>query len=113
MRRCPPQLQTVALQKPDLAAAHFPHRAFFIDGSLSGTALHRARPSIASGPPPRHFARRPGDNLPVKAFIFPMASGHINPSFPVARELISSGHKALCLCDRDRRRIDVDFSTSG
>ena len=28
------------------------------------------------------------------AFVFPMASGHINPSLPVARGLVKLGHEA-------------------
>jgi UDP:flavonoid glycosyltransferase YjiC (YdhE family) len=37
------------------------------------------------------------------AFIFPMASGHINPSLPVARTLVQQGHHVHYLCRQPMR----------
>jgi len=37
------------------------------------------------------------------AFIFPMASGHINPSLPVARALVELGHQVHYLCREQMR----------
>ena len=42
--------------------------------------------------PPRRFA-----------FIFPMASGHLNPSLPVARALVEGGHQVSYLCREQMR----------
>eukprot|EP00928_Gymnodinium_smaydae_P025794 TRINITY_DN20444_c0_g4_i1.p1 TRINITY_DN20444_c0_g4~~TRINITY_DN20444_c0_g4_i1.p1 ORF type:complete len:563 (+),score=78.43 TRINITY_DN20444_c0_g4_i1:85-1773(+) len=39
----------------------------------------------------------------VFAFIFPMASGHINPSLPVARRLTEQGHEVHYLCREQMR----------
>jgi len=41
------------------------------------------------------------------AFIFPMASGHINPSFPVARSLVERGHEVHYL-SFDQMRAPVE-----
>jgi len=37
------------------------------------------------------------------AFVFPMASGHINPSLPVARALVELGHEVHYLCCEQMR----------
>ena len=37
------------------------------------------------------------------AFIFPMASGHLNPSLPVARALVEGGHQVAYLCREQMR----------
>eukprot|EP00438_Fugacium_kawagutii_P008071 Skav214649 [mRNA] locus=scaffold1763:547:1767:- [translate_table: standard] len=37
------------------------------------------------------------------AFIFPMASGHLNPSLPIARELVTRGHEVHYLCREQMR----------
>lgn len=42
------------------------------------------------------------------AFVFPMASGHINPSLPVARVLVSAGHKVHYLCSEQMREAVED-----
>mmetsp|Transcript_66240 Transcript_66240/g.191204 ORF Transcript_66240/g.191204 Transcript_66240/m.191204 type:complete len:540 (-) Transcript_66240:307-1926(-) len=44
----------------------------------------------------------------VFAFIFPMASGHINPSLPVARALASLGHEVHYLCREQMRQAIED-----
>ncbi|CAE8642959.1 unnamed protein product [Polarella glacialis] len=42
------------------------------------------------------------------AFIFPMASGHINPSLPVARRLVTLGHEVHYLCQEQMREAIED-----
>ena len=42
------------------------------------------------------------------AFVFPMASGHINPSFPVARALVQEGHEVHYLCREQMREAIED-----
>lgn len=41
------------------------------------------------------------------AFIFPMASGHINASFPIARSLVDAGHEVHYLCHANMRHAVV------
>ena len=43
------------------------------------------------------------------AFIFGMASGHINPSFPVARNLIRQGHEVHYMC-REQMREPIEHT---
>lgn len=55
------------------------------------------------------------------AFVFPMASGHVNPALPVARALVSAGHKVHFLCREPLRQaiestgasfyLDADYQT--
>jgi len=42
------------------------------------------------------------------AFVFPMASGHINPSLPVARSLVALGHEVHYLCREQMREAIED-----
>jgi len=42
------------------------------------------------------------------AFVFPMASGHINPSLPVARGLVKLGHQVHYLCREQMREAIED-----
>eukprot|EP00928_Gymnodinium_smaydae_P056106 TRINITY_DN39534_c0_g1_i1.p1 TRINITY_DN39534_c0_g1~~TRINITY_DN39534_c0_g1_i1.p1 ORF type:complete len:559 (+),score=51.65 TRINITY_DN39534_c0_g1_i1:99-1775(+) len=42
------------------------------------------------------------------AFIFPMASGHVNPSLPIARTLTEKGHRVHYLCREQMREAIVD-----
>jgi len=42
------------------------------------------------------------------AFIFPMASGHINPSLPIARSLVKLGHQVDYLCREQMREAIED-----
>mmetsp|Transcript_19751 Transcript_19751/g.54368 ORF Transcript_19751/g.54368 Transcript_19751/m.54368 type:complete len:556 (+) Transcript_19751:54-1721(+) len=42
------------------------------------------------------------------AFIFPMASGHLNPSLPIARRLVNAGHKVDYLCLEQMREAIED-----
>mmetsp|Transcript_42836 Transcript_42836/g.99794 ORF Transcript_42836/g.99794 Transcript_42836/m.99794 type:complete len:527 (+) Transcript_42836:91-1671(+) len=42
------------------------------------------------------------------AFVFPMASGHINPSLGVARSLVERGHKVHYLCRRQMQEAIED-----
>lgn len=42
------------------------------------------------------------------AFVFPMASGHINPALPVSRDLIQKGHKVHFLCREQMREAIED-----
>lgn len=46
------------------------------------------------------------------AFIFPMASGHINPSLPVARMLVDLGHKVHYLCREQMQEAIEDTGAS-
>ena len=41
-------------------------------------------------------------------FIFPMASGHINPSLPIARMLVEKGHGVHYLCREQMREAIED-----
>jgi len=41
-------------------------------------------------------------------FIFPLASGHINPSFPIARSLVHQGHEVHYLCRPQMREAVED-----
>lgn len=41
-------------------------------------------------------------------FIFPMASGHINPSLPIARALVEKGHEVHYLCREQMREAIED-----
>ena len=43
----------------------------------------------------------------VFAFVFGMASGHINPSLPLARRLVSQGHKVHYL-SREQMRPAIE-----
>lgn len=42
------------------------------------------------------------------AFIFPMQSGHLNPSLPIARALVSQGHAVHYLCREQMREAIED-----
>jgi len=44
----------------------------------------------------------------VFAFVFPMASGHINPSLPMARALVGLGHRVHYLCREQMREAIED-----
>jgi len=48
--------------------------------------------------------------LPARrfAFVFPMASGHINPSLPIARVLVELGHEVHYLCREQMREAIED-----
>merc|ERR1719401_1304524 len=37
------------------------------------------------------------------AFVFPLASGHINPSLPVSRSLVEAGHEVHYVCREQMR----------
>ena len=41
-------------------------------------------------------------------FIFPMASGHLNPSLPVARALVEEGHEVNYLCREQMKEAIED-----
>ena len=56
-----------------------------------------SRPSPSMSIPTRKFA-----------FIFPMASGHINPSLPVARALVEEGHEVSYLCREQMKEAIED-----
>uniref|UniRef100_A0A7S2N2S6 UDP-glycosyltransferases domain-containing protein n=1 Tax=Zooxanthella nutricula TaxID=1333877 RepID=A0A7S2N2S6_9DINO len=43
----------------------------------------------------------------VFAFVFPMASGHLNPSLPIARFLVAQGHEVHYLC-REQLRAGIE-----
>ena len=42
------------------------------------------------------------------AFIFPLASGHINPSLAIARSLVQQGHDVHYLCREQMREAIQD-----
>jgi len=46
------------------------------------------------------------------AFIFPMASGHINPSLPIARSLVDLGHEVHYLCREQMREAIEDTGSA-
>lgn len=46
------------------------------------------------------------------AFVFPMASGHINPSLAIARSLVSLGHEVHYLCREQMREAIEDTGAS-
>jgi len=50
----------------------------------------------------------PGSAPKCFAFVFPMASGHINPSLPVARSLVEAGHEVHYLCRPQMREAIED-----
>lgn len=57
-----------------------------------------------------HVAGTPGGQHRF-CFIFPMASGHINPSLPMARTLVEMGHEVHFLC-REQMRAAIEDTGS-
>jgi len=61
--------------------------------------------------PPRQFSRlsSTASSMPKSfAFVFPMASGHINPSLPIARGLVERGHQVHYVCAQQMRKAIED-----
>ena len=91
------------------------YQSFFSRLSLSIVRVFYgflASPEFGSkNPPPKTSQKWPetGEHIIIMsqprrfAFIFPMASGHLNPSLPVARALVEGGHQVSYLCREQMR----------
>ena len=68
--------------------------------SFQAWPIHQSS-AVLPGPQPRCCPQVPRKDTSLwlypEAFVFPMASGHINPSFAVARHLFKLGHQAIVL----------------
>ena len=61
---------------------------------------------------PRSLRFRPQMESKTFAFAFGMASGHINPSLPLARRLVALGHKVHYLSREQMRSAIEDTGAS-
>ena len=97
--------------------------------SFSGSILAQTKLFFASTVPPKTPPKRMEMTNPLAevegrtggppvggarsfAFVFPMASGHINPSLAIARSLVSLGHEVHYLCREQMREAIEDTGAS-